>query len=112
MSTNSENRDIEVLFNEVMPGYRCFVSRQTEGAINLQFESLSSHKTITLPAVDSSLWDSPEKLQMMCEQIAEEFLFVSESKPSTPDEASAPIQVTRQIAAKLTEVLLLLQRRS
>lgn len=42
MSTTSENRDIEVLFKEVMPGYRCLVSRQAEGAINLQFENLSS----------------------------------------------------------------------
>ncbi|MNQ73695.1 hypothetical protein D3C85_884370 [compost metagenome] len=60
MTTDSDNRDIEVLFEAVMPGYRCLVSRQAEGAINLQFESLVNRKAITLPAIDPALWDSPD----------------------------------------------------
>lgn len=112
MTITSENRDIEVLFEGVMPGCRCLVSRQAEGAINFQFESLSSHNTITLPAVDYGLWDTPERLQIMCEQIAEEFLFVSKSSSSGPAQTFVPIKVTQQLAAKLADVILSLRRRN
>lgn len=106
MNTERENRDIEVLFEEVMPGYRCIVSRQPEGAINLQFESLDSHNAITLPAVDPALWDSPEKLQVLCEQIANEFLLLCEERPAIPAEQDgAPIRVSGTVTEKLCAII-------
>ncbi|MCY1278374.1 hypothetical protein D9M68_318540 [compost metagenome] len=106
MSTNSENRDLEVLFEEVMPGYLCIVTRQAQGAINLQFESLTNQRTITLPAPSPDLWDTPEKLQEMCEQISEEFLVLwEEESPASPDHPAAPIQVTSNLAEKLYAIL-------
>ncbi len=103
MSTESENREIEVLFEDEMPGYRCTVTRQAEGAINLQFMSLSSHKTITLPAPAPDLWDSPEKLKTMCEQITAEFLLVCDDPP-TPSEGIGA-WITRDLAEKLSATL-------
>ena len=105
MSTESENRDIEVLFEGEMPGYRCIVTRQAEGAINLQFVSLSSHQTITLPAPATDLWDSPEKLKTMCEQITGEFLLLCDEPPSPSEVAVVPIQVPGSLAEKLYAIL-------
>jgi hypothetical protein len=101
MSANSENRNIEMLFEEVMPGYRCAVSRQPEGAINFQFQCLSSHQTITFPAVDCDLWDSPEKLQALCEQIVDEFQLLCESVPLE----RVAIQVTNAAAERLHAIV-------
>ncbi|MDH4555774.1 hypothetical protein E8F11_11430 [Pseudomonas sp. BN417] len=99
MSTTSENRDIELLFEEEMPGYRCIVTRQAEGAINLQFESLASHKTITFPAPAPELWDSPEKLKEMCEQITGEFLLLCDEQPPTSEGVAT--RITKDLAEKL-----------
>ncbi|MDH4609743.1 hypothetical protein [Pseudomonas sp. BN102] len=103
MSTNTENRDIEQLFEEGMPGYRCIVTRQPEGAINLQFINLSTQQAITLPAPAPELWDTPEKLKRMCEQITEEFLLLSDESPVPPESAVA--RITRDIAEKLSATL-------
>ena len=105
MSTESDNRDIEVLFEDEMPGYRCVVTRQAEGAINLQFVSLSSHKAITLPAPAPDLWDSPEKLKTMCEQITGEFLMLCDEPPAPSEGAMVPTQVTGSLAEKLYAIL-------
>jgi hypothetical protein len=102
MSTESDNRNIEVLFEDEMPGYRCIVTRQAEGAINLQFVSLSSHKTITLPAPAPDLWDSPEKLKTMCEQITGEFLMLCDETAAPSEGAS---QGTESLAEKLYAIL-------
>ncbi|GLZ86337.1 hypothetical protein Pres01_23880 [Metapseudomonas resinovorans] len=83
MNTASDNRDIEVRFEDLMPGYQCVVTRQEDGAINLQLESLTSHHMIVLPALEPTLWDSPEKLQSLCKQIAEEFAILCEESPPT-----------------------------
>ncbi|MDT4847623.1 hypothetical protein FQZ97_816880 [compost metagenome] len=90
------------MFEEAMPGYRCIVTRQAEGAINLQFESLASHKAITLPALDPELWDTPEKLKAMCEQITEEFLlFCEEELPEPSERDTASIRVTGVLTERL-----------
>ncbi|AYF86338.1 hypothetical protein SA496_13950 [Pseudomonas sp. JS3066] len=104
MNITSENRGIEVLFEELMPGFHCIVTRQEDGAINLQFESLASHKMIVLPAVDPTLWDTPEKLRNLCEQIAEEFaIFCEESLPANA--VRPPSQFTEAVREKLYAVL-------
>lgn len=105
MTIASENRDIEVLFEEVMPGYRCIVSRQTEGAVNLQFENLASRETITFPAVDESLWNSPEKLRALCKQIAEEFLVFCGEGPSIPPVPNALPPDNTGLAERLYAIL-------
>lgn len=107
MNIASENRDIEVLFEEVMPGYRCIVSRQAEGAINLQFENLSSHNTITMPAVDQALWNTPEKLEELCAQIAGEFLVFCGESPPDPHQADRKesMDITGIVTERLYAIL-------
>ncbi|MCY1281495.1 hypothetical protein D9M70_303050 [compost metagenome] len=103
MSIATENRDIELLFEEQMPGYRCIVTRQAEGAINLQFMSLSTQQAITLPAPAPELWDTPEKLKTMCKQITEEFLLLSDE--STDPSEGAMARITRDLVEKLSATL-------
>ncbi|MNJ65899.1 hypothetical protein D3C77_619380 [compost metagenome] len=105
MTIATENRDIELLFEEEMPGFRCIVTRQAEGAINLQLQSLATRQTITVPAPAPELWNTPDKLQAMCEQITAEFLMFCKEEPTTsPERDAPPIQLTSHFTEKLFTV--------
>ncbi|NWL80122.1 hypothetical protein DM872_25040 [Pseudomonas taiwanensis] len=104
MNTASENRDIEVRFEELMPGFHCVVTRQEDGAINLQLESLTSHHMIVLPALDPALWDTAEKLQNLCKQIAEEFAIFCEESPPT-DAPPTPYRIKDGLLERLYTIL-------
>ncbi|MDH4567009.1 hypothetical protein E8E95_09995 [Pseudomonas sp. BN414] len=104
MNTVNENRDLEVRFEELMPGFHCVVTRQEDGAINLQFESLASHHMIVLPALEPTLWDTPEKLQNLCKQIAEEFAILCEESPPT-DAPLTSYQMRDGLMEKLNTIL-------
>lgn len=100
MTIATENRDIELLFEEEMPGLRCIVTRQAEGA-----QSLAIRQTITVPAPAPELWNTPDKLQAMCEQITEEFLMFCEEEPSTsPEHGARPIRLTSNLTERLYAV--------
>jgi len=106
MSSEDEIRDLEVLFEDQMRGYRCVVSRQLDGAINLQFEDVHTHELVTLPAQPASQWDTPEKLQALCAQLTEEFLIVRGLEaPEPSSKTQAVLEYSREIAERLTRYL-------
>ncbi|WP_044874615.1 hypothetical protein [Pseudomonas sp. LFM046] len=102
MSTESDNRSIEILFEDEMPGYRCIVSRQLDGAINLQFENVNTRTVITVPAQDATQWDSPQKLHELCAQLSAEFLLVSNQQGARPaSKTKALLDHTRNLADRI-----------
>ncbi len=105
MNTASENQDIEARFEELMPGFHCVVTRQEDGAINLQFESLASHHMIVLPALESTLWDTPEKLRSLCKQIAEEFAILCEEPPPADATPLTSYRMRDGLMEKLNTIL-------
>lgn len=103
MGIHIDEKELETLFEEVMPGFRCLVTRQADGNITLQFQNIHDQGAFTLPALDPAQLCSPEKLEKLCEQLAEEFLLICEQPPVPETEAEGGnlIRVSRALADRL-----------
>jgi hypothetical protein len=103
MGIQSDDRALETLFEEVMPEFRCLVTRQADGSITLQFQSIHDQGTFTLPALDPAQLQSPEKLEALCEQLVEEFLVICEQPPvqEAETEGANLISLSRTLAERL-----------
>ncbi|MCY1458722.1 hypothetical protein D9M71_761280 [compost metagenome] len=103
MGIQCDDRELETLFEEVMPGFRCLVTRQADGNITLQFQSIHDQGTFTLPALDPGQLKSPEKLEALCEQLVEEFLLICEQPivQETEAEGVKLIRLSRTLADRL-----------
>lgn len=103
MGIHGDEKELETLIEEVMPGFRCLVTRQADGNITLQFQSIHDQGTFTLPALDPAQLRSPEKLEALCEQLVEEFLMICDPSPipETDAEGGNLIRVSRALADRL-----------
>jgi hypothetical protein len=103
MGIQSDDRALETLFEEVMPEFRCLVTRQADGSVTLQFQSNHDQGTFTLPALDPAQLQSREKLEALCEQLVEEFLLICEQPAvqETEAEGANPIRLSQTLAERL-----------